>query len=78
MGTDLHSNTICLCLLQNTLKGEESKAFNDWFKSRNLIQLSQLKDKRSGSKVIIGCVHIAYSPKQPSLQMLQVNHCLCL
>ena len=67
---------IFILYLQNTLQDHEQTDFLAWFKTRSLLLLAELVDKRSSAdaKIIVGCTHIsAVQTKSPSMQTLQVR-----
>ena len=56
------------------LKPEEKDTFSNWMKRRSLILITHLEEVTSGSKVIVGAVHITWDILQlPALQMLEVS-----
>ena len=61
-------------VIKKTLKPEEKDTFSNWMKRRSLILITHLEEVTSGSKVIVGAVHITWDILQlPALQMLEVS-----
>ena len=64
-------------MVKKTLKLEEKETFSNWMKRRSLILITVLQEVTSGSKVIVGAVHITWDILQlPALQMLEVSRTL--
>ena len=61
-------------VIKKTLKPEEKETFFNWMKRRSLILITHLRDVNSGSRVLVGAVHITWDILQlPALQMLEVS-----